>query len=143
MFTIQKKAFIQASAQEVYQAVSQLDTYQLWNPWVIHCTNGNAKVGEFSQVQVKLGHKLMSVKHKIIERSPYRRFVWCDTGWFTWFAFGQRARDIETCDNGVNYTVELTITGPLAFIAKWLYCSQLNEGLDAETAGLKVFCERA
>lgn len=141
MFIIQREIFIKASAETVYEAVSQLDCYQYWNPWVIHCTNGDAAVGEYSLVQVKLGKKLMKVKHRIVERTPYKRFVWCDTGWFTLFAFGQRARNIHSCEQGVNYQIELKITGLLAFVAKFLYSKILEQGIAAETDALKCYCE--
>ncbi len=142
MFVLKETTFIQSSDEVVYNAVSQLDTYQQWNPWVIHCTNGDAGVGEFSDVTVRLGNKTMRVKHEIVERTPYSRFVWCDTGWFTVFAFGQRERNIRVMEGGVDYEVILTITGPLSFVAKWMYGKQLEAGLRDETRGLKEYCEQ-
>ena len=140
MFEIIKKVIINASASSVYQTVSQLDHYHHWNPWVIECDN-NAGASELTTVTVKLGKKTMKVKHKVLIREPNSRFVWCDTGWFTLFAYGERHRRIAEENGNTLYTVTLRVTGPLAFMAKWLYYRKLVTGLEAETKALKDYVE--
>lgn len=142
MFILKEQVFIAASDETVYQAVTRLQDYAQWNPWVTHCTNGDAGEGELSEVTVHLGRKTMKVFHKIVEKTPNSRFVWCDTGWFTAFAFGQRERNIRPVEGGVDFEVILSIRGPLTFLTRWLFQKGLTDGLRAETLALKAYCEK-
>ena len=92
-------------------------------------------------LRVKLGSRTMQVKHKILEMHPGRRFVWCDTGWFTAVAFGQRARTLAPVGDAVHYRVELSVRGPLAWLARLIHGNALKAGLQAETAALKQQAE--
>ncbi|MCY4045811.1 MAG: SRPBCC domain-containing protein [Cellvibrionales bacterium] len=139
---IEKQQLIKATDEKVYQILTDLKNYHRWNPWVIDCSDGMINEGELTEVTVKLGKKTMKVKHKIVTLKPHSRFVWCDTGWFTLFAFGQRERTIEPCEGGVNYKVILKVTGPLAFVASLLYKKDLIHGLTQETQALKQWCEK-
>lgn len=138
---LEEQEFIKATDEAVYKALTNLTHYNQWNPWVIECSEGLVDEGKLTEVTVRLGKKTMKVKHKIVTLQPNSRFVWCDTGWFTLFAFGQRERTIESCEGGVNYQVTLKVTGVLAFVAQWLYKKDLIAGLKAESQALKRYCE--
>lgn len=49
----------------------------------------------------------MTVRHKVITMQPNEHFAWCDMGWFTRFAYGERSRYIrDACNAQVNCRVE-------------------------------------
>ncbi len=141
MFVITSETLIQADAESVYHLITDLENYAVWNPWVIEAHGQPAVGGALIPVTVKLGAKTMQVKHKILEMQPGRRFVWCDTGWFTAVACGQRARTLKPVGDAVHYRVELSVRGPLAWLARRLHGNALKAGLQAETAALKKLAE--
>jgi hypothetical protein len=67
--------------------------------------------------------------------------VWCDLGWFTKLAYGERGRYIRRQGDAVHYRVELNITGPLAWLVKWQMEPTLKQGIEAETLALKQRAE--
>ena len=141
MFKIKHTVEIDASVNLVFQVVSEIENYHRWNPWNIHCTNGPAKPGTTTEVTAVMGGKTMKLQHRILEVIPDEQFKWCDTGWFTIFAYGERARYVEEKDEGCHYRVELVVTGPLSFVAEKLYGEEINRCMRQETIALKEYCE--
>lgn len=141
MFTIVSNAHIQADAATVYRLLIELKHYHSWNPWIIEASGEPQVGGPLISVAAKLGKQVLRVQHKIVEMQPNQRFVWCDTGWFTIFAFGQRTRTLSPSANGVNYRVELSISGPLAFLVRFWHGAALQAGLASETQALKHCAE--
>jgi hypothetical protein len=93
-------------------------------------------------VKVKMRAKIMSVQHRILISKPNKEFRWCDVGWFTRLAYGERARYIKSLANeGVEYRVELTVTGLFSWFVKLIYGKSLEAGLKAETNALKERAE--
>src|ERR1035437_2059499 len=112
MYRICAETRIAAPAKTVYEVIDDLPNYAKWNPWNIRCEGGEVKEGAVFTVTVLLNGKFMTVRHKIIRMQPNELFSWCDMGWFTRFAYGERPRTISDAGNGqVNCRVELRISG--------------------------------
>lgn len=134
---------INADADDVFAVIADFDGYNRWNPWLIQA-QGQCREGEIADVTVRLGAKTMKVKHKVLEVVPGKRLRWCDMGWFTLFAYGERSRSIEALPGGgVRYRNELPITGPLRALADMFTGKAVREGMAAENLALKQFVEAA
>ncbi|MGY8775887.1 SRPBCC domain-containing protein [Spongiibacter tropicus] len=132
---------INADAEAVYAAIADFNSYSQWNPWLIQA-GGVCAEGELVDVTVRLGRRVMSVQHKVLETVPGRVLRWCDLGWFTKAAYGERCRTIEPlATGGVRYRNELPVTGPLAWLAHLFTGRALQQGMQAENEALKRFVE--
>jgi uncharacterized protein YndB with AHSA1/START domain len=141
MLKLTSETRIAAPPAAVFEAMTDLDGYARWNPWNVRGA-GRAVEGELVDITVKLGRRTPHVRHRILEVKPHERFQWCDVGWFTRVAYGQRTRTLQPDGDGVRYHVELTVSGPLAWLVKWQMGRDLERGLAEETAALKKFVEK-
>ena len=141
MFKLACETVIRAAPTTVYDILADLPRYGEWNPFNIRGV-GVAAPGKTVRITARLGKREMTVSHKILVMEPGAAFVWGDLGWFTKFAYGERARYIERGEDGVvRYRVELSITGPLAWLVKWQMSPLLLGGIQAETDALKLRAE--
>ena len=141
MLTIQEQTIVNASSDTVFNVITELETYKEWNPWIVEAS-GIPDEGQLIEVKVKMGAKIISAQHRILVSKPNIEFRWCDVGWFTRLAYGERARFIKPLANGgVEYRVDLTVTGFLWWFVKLVYGKSLETGLQAETNALKERAE--
>jgi hypothetical protein len=141
MLTIQEQTIINASSDTVFNVITELETYKEWNPCIVEAS-GIPEEGQLVQVKVKMGAKIIAAQHRILVSKPNLEFRWCDVGWFTRLAYGERARFIKPLANGgVEYRVELTVTGLFWWFAKLVYGKSMETGLKAETNALKELAE--
>jgi hypothetical protein len=136
MFKLAAKTLIRAQPATVYGIISDIASYADWNPWNVR-GEGTAEEGKTIAITAKLGKRQLTVHHRILVAKPNETFIWCDLGWFTRLAYGERARYLEPHRDGVNYRVELTISGPLAWFVRWQMQRDLETGLRAEMEALK------
>ena len=140
MFKLAVETVIRAAPATVYDILADLPRYGEWNPFNIRGV-GTPAPGNTVRITARLGRREMTVSHKILVMEPGAAFVWGDLGWFTHFAYGERARYIHHDNGVVRYRVELCITGPLAWLVKWQMAPTLQRGMQAETDALKVRAE--
>jgi hypothetical protein len=140
MFKLACETVIRAKPETVYGILSDLPRYAEWNPFNIRGA-GVAAPGNTVRITARLGKREMTVSHKILVMERNAAFVWCDLGWFTKFAYGERARYLHDEGGSVRYRVELSITGPLAWLVKWQMAPLLQGGMQAETDALKKRAE--
>lgn len=133
---IKQQCIIQATPDKVFAHLTDFVAYRLWNPWIINA-EGRCAVGETVQVQAKLGDRIGHYGHTILAVEAPSYFHWCDQGWFTRLAYGERIRHLEAHAEGTFYRVELRVTGVMARLVEWLYGTALEQGLAAETQALK------
>ncbi|MFI4981246.1 MAG: SRPBCC domain-containing protein [Nevskiales bacterium] len=145
MYRICAETRIAAPAKTVYAVVADLPNYAKWNPWNLRCEGGEVREGAVFTVTVLLNGKTMTVQHKVLKMQPDVNFTWCDMGWFTRFAYGERSRTISPCMDGGNgevvCQVELSISGPLSWVAHRMYGKAIRQGMALELAGLKQYAE--
>ena len=131
---------IDAPPATVFEVITDLDRYAQWNPWIVDA-RGDAVEGGVLEATSRLGARRLKVRHRILTRRGDAEFRWCDLGWFTALAYGERARFLEPTRRGTAYRVELTITGIAWRLVKSMYGPDLAVGLAAETAALKERAE--
>lgn len=138
-----EKAIIDAEPQAVFDALTDFSAYPLWNPWIVS-VNGECTPGHTVTAQVMLAGKQKTVRHRIERVEAPELFQWCDLGWFTVLAFGRRTRYLSRLPDGrCDYRVELSISGPLAWLVDGLYRKPLCHGLGRETLALKAWLEKS
>lgn len=139
-FILQYRCRIEGTAERVYQTITDLSTYKLWNPWLID-GQGSCEVGDVVEITVLLGGKPSRIRHQVIAAEPNKLFHWRDLGWMTFLADGDRKRELLVDGDACIYQVDLHIHGPLSFLVKWLMAKDLQHGLEQEALALKAYVE--
>ncbi len=132
------EAEIQADPQAVYDVIADVSSYKDWNPFNT-ATNVTSPVkeGDLITLNSNLGNRKMTVRHRILEMKPGEKFTWCDVGFFTYFAYGERTRYLTETERGTHYRVELKISGMLSWLAKIQFSKLIQPGMDAEAKALQ------
>lgn len=141
MLKIVEEIEIHATAERVFEIMTDFESYASWNPWVTEAHGSSAREGDELWVIADLGRFRQKVRHRILVHRPNVEFRWCDVGWFTALAYGQRARFVEPTPRGVRYRVELMVSGVGAGLVDLVLGKALRRGLEAETAALKARAE--
>lgn len=132
---------IAASANTVWETIADLAHYCDWNPW-IHHAEGSIQAGGCITVSAQFGKQGGTYRHRMVAAEKPALFHWCDVGWFTVFADGERIRRINPIDdNHCTYRVELRVTGIAAALADRFYGDFMRGGLKAETDALVARAE--
>ena len=66
---------LQATAEQVWQVLTDLDKYSEWNP-LLYRGVGKVELGETVEVSAKTASKDMNFICKVTEVEPYRKFAW-------------------------------------------------------------------
>ena len=141
MLRLSEERVIDAPAETVFDVITDLAGYEQWNPWIVKAS-GTPAEGATIRVKSLVGGRKIKVDHRILRNDRDREFRWCDLGWFTRLAYGERARWLEPRPDGkVAYRVELRITGVAAPLVKVILGDSLAWGLKAETDALKQRAE--
>jgi len=132
---------INAPDHLVYDVIADLPHYKDWNKWIYHAegsTEPNGKV----LVKMKMGGREKIFNHRMVSAIRPHTFHWCDVGWFTLFADGERIRHIKALsDTTCCYYVEIRVTGLGQHLAKLFFGKFLNNGLATEACSLKERAE--
>jgi len=142
MIIYKEERDIAAPDSHVYDIIANISEYHLWNPWICDAS-GEVTVGKTLLVKAVLGKSRPVFTHKMLAAERPSLFHWCDVGWFTVFAYGQRIRHIkQSKDNQCVYTVELKVSGVAAFMANLIFGKFMRDGLNAEADALKRYAEK-
>ena len=134
-----EERIIQVSDQKVFEIISDFSSYSKWNKW-IHIAEENAD-GTVT-VKTTIKGKEKTFQHKMIEATSPHTFHWCDLGWFTKLAFGQRIRHIEKIsENECRYRCELRVEGIAEKLANKSHGAFMREGMKKEADSLKLYAE--
>jgi polyketide cyclase/dehydrase/lipid transport protein len=131
---------IRATPETVFGIITDIRRYAEWNPWNVR-GEGEPVPGATIGITALVGKREMKVKHKILELRPFDRFVWCDVGFASHLFYSERARYLQRDGDGVHYRVELTTTGPLAWLVEWQMARSLHASMAAEMEALKQRAE--
>lgn len=133
---------ILASAGAVYDALADFANYPQWNPWITRIVGQPVAGGELCAT-ARTGDSYRTVQHRMLCAVRPHDFAWCDIGWFTVFARGERVRHIQDLGDGhCHYRCELRVSGPLVALVDWLYGKGMRDGMVAEADALKQYCEQ-
>ncbi len=132
---------IDAPDHLVYEVIADLPHYREWNPWIYHA-EGQATPGGRVVVKMRMLGKERCFDHRVLSTQPPHTFHWCDVGWFTALAYGDRLRKIERiADDKCRYQVDLRIKGVAEHLTRWLLGNALAQGMRQETFALKARAE--
>lgn len=132
---------IKADAASVYEAVTDFSVYPKWNPFVLSI-DGSAVLGEVVLIKVRLGKRVLSIKHEMVELEPNKGFRWADVDWFTRAACGRRVRKIiERDDGSILFRNDMPVHGPLAWFSHLVMGKDILDGMNAENRALKEYVE--
>lgn len=137
-----EEAVINAPADTVFSLITDFSGYHNWNPWVVSASGGCVEGNDKVVVTADVGGRLGQYRHKILTVQRPSVFVWCDLGWFTVLAYGERRRELAEANGQTHYRVSLTVTGSFAWLVKALLGASLAKGLKAETQALKRAAEK-
>ncbi|HEY9036046.1 MAG TPA: SRPBCC domain-containing protein [Pseudomonadales bacterium] len=133
---------VAASAETVWDIIADLPRYAEWNPWIYHA-EGDIRKNSAVTVSAQFGKQGGTYQHRMIAAERPSLFHWCDVGWFTVFADGERIRNITPIDEThCLYRVELRVTGMAAALADRFYGDFMRGGLKAESNALKQRAEQ-
>lgn len=130
---------IQAPDHKVFDVISDFNNYQNWNQW-IHFAKQN--LDGTVTVRTTIKGKEKTFQHKMIESVSPHTFHWCDMGWFTKLAFGQRIRKItHLSESECLYRCELRVEGIAEKLADKSHGNFMRAGMLAEADSLKIYVE--
>lgn len=138
---IANSVIINASPEKVFAVITDFASYPDWNPWLPRA-EGVCREGADVVVDAWVGGRLRPYHHRILRVDSPQVLHWCDKGWFTVLACGNRKRSLKAHPSGTEYTVELNINGPFAFLVSMLLAGSLGQGMADETAALKTYAEQ-
>ena len=128
---------VAASPERIYGLLTDFSAYARWNPWVVKAAGGTSP-GDEVRVDVFLGATKMAAKHTVLNGVPGTKFCWKDSGWNSWFVYGQRCRTLTTQPDGtVLVRNELLLDGVLSGGADHMMGKAMRDGMQAENAALK------
>jgi hypothetical protein len=131
-----EEAVIAATPERIWDVLVDLPRYGEWNPWLPHA-EGVMQPGGVVHVDVLLNGSVMKAEHVVLVVEPSVRFCWRDSGWNSWFVYGQRCRTLAPLADGtVRFTSELLIDGIFSWFADLTNGASLRAGMAAETAAL-------
>lgn len=139
--TITRHCHIQAPPDKVFAVITDFSRYCHWNPWIVSA-RGECRVGADVVVMARLGGQDSEYHHRILAIEAPTLFHWCDEGWFTRLAYGDRKRTLVANGTGTDYTVTLRVTGVMSWLVKLLYGRHLEKGMTLETEALKHVVEQ-
>ncbi|CAA0082613.1 Uncharacterised protein [BD1-7 clade bacterium] len=133
---------IDAPAETVFDVIADFPNYAEWNPW-IERVEGKPEPGTDLVVDSVMGNRRPKFRHRMLTADRPYVFHWCDLGWFTLFAKGERKRTIEpVTDTQCVYRVELNVTGSGSGLASLFFGKFMKNGLNGEASGLKTRAEQ-
>ena len=140
---------IAASAEQVHAILNDIAHYKDWNPWIIDAT-GSTEVDGMLQVTANMAvgnlnktkPRTQVFQHKMLVNDAPNIFHWCDIGWFTFLADGNRKRVLTVIDeNRCHYRVELQVTGIATALVKLFFADFMQRGLKTESDALLQHAE--
>ena len=139
-FVYRHEEAIAASPEAVWAALVDLRAYEAWNP-LVPWASGEVLVGERLPVEVVLDGERRDFAHVVLAVEAGERFCWRDTGPQLLVAYGQRCRVLEVAGDHTVLHQELLVEGPLRGLVDRRYGAQLQAGIEAESAALRVRVE--
>lgn len=140
MHVIETHETIDASPEQVWKVLSDLEGVEKWNP-VIVSVEGRAVVGENIAFQMVLpGGAKSSHKPKIIEATPHRALRWEGTVGAAWLARAVHEFHLRPSGEGTVLTHKETFTGLLVPLVKGTL-KRTEEGFGEMNRALKARVE--
>ncbi len=137
MIEISAEQEIDASADAVWNVLTDLDRFGEWNPF-IRDAHGSTRVGGEVRVRVKPSLRVPLVFHANVTASqPGRELRWHGEVLFPWLARGDHVFEIEPIgDHRVRFVQRERFTGILPWLAGKLVSREASRGFAAMNRAL-------
>jgi hypothetical protein len=99
MVTIQHSIDIDATPQQVWEVVADLDGYASWNPFMIR-GRGRFAVGERLEITMRPGDRTMTFRPTVLEAEPRRRVRWLGRLVLPRVFDGEHVLELEALEDG-------------------------------------------
>lgn len=141
-FSYSAEVTIEVKKDNVWQALTQLENYHLWNPFTPKVTT-TWKIGEpvFLTVQMRNGKPSISQKEFITKLDPKKEFAWG----MRWSIFlkAERVQKLhETTDDKTIYYTQDIIEGILSPLVHLIYGRHIESGFSRMALALKKYLEK-
>ncbi|HEX2156760.1 MAG TPA: SRPBCC domain-containing protein, partial [Actinomycetes bacterium] len=73
--TLQAEIEIQASAEQVWEALTDFAAYRDWNPFIVQAS-GTARPGHRLELRMRLNDRTMTFRPQVLEADPGRKLRW-------------------------------------------------------------------
>jgi hypothetical protein len=134
---------IDASPEEVWAVLSDLDAYEAWNPFMLSAT-GTLAEGERLDIRMRPpGGKARRFRPTVRAAVPGRELRWLGSVGVPGVFDGEHAFTIEATDGGSRLTHEERFTGVLVPLMARSLRRQILPAFEAMNAALKARAEAA
>lgn len=135
---------IAASADKVWEVLTQLGEYRAWNPFIRDAT-GSLEVGDRVHVNVHTALPVaLEFDAKIVGRQEGRVLRWRGSFGRTWIGTGDHEFLIEPLDeHHARFTQRERFTGLLPWLTGRVLAREVKRGFEAMNAALAAQAERA
>jgi hypothetical protein len=141
-FVIEHEIWVDAPVERVWEVISDLVSYPLWNPFVVSCAS-TLVPGDPIAMRVRIfGRFAQLQREQILEHEPGR-----------WLCYGlppsrigalasRRSHEVSPAgDARTRYVSRFQLSGWLAPLVKWLLGSRLRAGFAAMSAAIAARAE--
>lgn len=137
MIEVSAATDIDAPAEAVWSVLTDLDSFQAWNPF-IRDAHGTTDVGGTIRVRVHPSLGVPLVFHaKVLASEANRELRWEGHVGASWLARGDHSFTIEPLgDNRVRFVQHETFSGLLPWLARRLLAREARRGFDAMNQAL-------
>jgi hypothetical protein len=133
---------IQASPDKVWQALTDLDKYPEWNPFIHHAI-GTAKVGEKVDITFRSGSKDMTLHCTVVKVELNKELIWKYHVMLPGLFRGEHSFTIEPIENnGVRFMDKEIFNGLLVFTQAKDIDTNSRHDFEAMDKALKVRAEQ-
>lgn len=133
---------IDAEPDRVWRILTDLESYELWNPFVI-ASEGDVAVGQrlLNRLQIP-GRKAQTFKPTVTVVDPPRTFEWLGRLAVPGIFDGRHRFDLEpTADGGTRFVQQEFFTGVLVPVLRSMLDTATRQGFDLMNEALKARAE--
>ena len=136
-FVIDHTVEIQASAETVWEVITDFDAYGEWNPFVVGCRS-TLRVGDPIDMNVRLFPGLTQKQREtILEHVPGKRMCYGIPGMALGALSSRRSHEVYPLDPGrTRYDSHFELSGWFAPVVRMLMGARLQAGFEAMTEAL-------
>lgn len=142
MKSLETKINISASAEKVWEVLTDFDSYPEWNPFVIKLS-GNTEVGNQIVVNLKLeNNDPQKFKPEVLVKDENREFRWVGKLFIKGLFDGEHFFQLKEVENGVEFIHGENFSGVLVGPIMSLIGDKTEAGFNAMNEALKTRVEQ-
>lgn len=143
MKTLETKIKINASAEKVWNVLTDFGSYPEWNPFVVNFS-GNPEVGNQIAVDLKMeGNAPQTFKPEVLVKDTNKEFRWLGKMFVKGLFDGEHYFRIRETAEGVEFTQGENFTGVFVSPIMSLIGKKTEDGFNAMNQALKNRVERS